>query len=307
MARNRYEKRHPQAPVPGPLGLLLPAPRGRRPDHSLHGLVPPLPHAGPVWHAPHWDPSPCYCAPHWQTGARPIRQGHVYETSGGEAGERAQEAGHQETPQRLHALHEGDEGKGHCRVHVKGERRHQPDPGTEVARPDPGGAGQVLRVGQEGETTPHAALPHLVRQGQLRQEEEEKKGEAAGLQHRRKKKCIRYLQGGGCPSPSSSDLSAIDSPPSPPPPLSRHRPSRPSSTSSPGCSPPPPSGRSPPVQLPLSPRSRSHVARLPVARHGGGGGALQPKLALAHPELSGGRLSAAKAAGLSLKVLTETQ
>lgn len=37
-----------------------------------------------------------------------------------------------------------------------------------VARPDPGGAGQVLRVGQEGETTPHAALPHLVRQGQLR-------------------------------------------------------------------------------------------------------------------------------------------
>lgn len=37
-----------------------------------------------------------------------------------------------------------------------------------VARPDPGGAGQVLRVGQEGETTSHAALPHLVRQRQLR-------------------------------------------------------------------------------------------------------------------------------------------
>uniref|UniRef100_A0A3P9BPB4 Transcription factor 7 n=1 Tax=Maylandia zebra TaxID=106582 RepID=A0A3P9BPB4_9CICH len=34
---------------------------------------------------------------------------------------------------------------------------------------------------------------------------------------RRKKKCIRYLQGGGCPSPTSSDLSAIDSPPSPSP------------------------------------------------------------------------------------------
>ncbi|KAK1150402.1 lymphoid enhancer-binding factor 1-like isoform X1 [Acipenser oxyrinchus oxyrinchus] len=32
---------------------------------------------------------------------------------------------------------------------------------------------------------------------------------------RRKKKCIRYLQGGGCASPDSSDGSAIDSPLSP--------------------------------------------------------------------------------------------
>ncbi|XP_042182955.1 transcription factor 7-like 2 isoform X4 [Oncorhynchus tshawytscha] len=32
---------------------------------------------------------------------------------------------------------------------------------------------------------------------------------------RRKKKCIRYLQGGWCASPTSSDGSAIDSPPSP--------------------------------------------------------------------------------------------
>ena len=36
-----------------------------------------------------------------------------------------------------------------------------------VACTDPGGAGQVLRVGQKRETTPHAALPDLVRQRQL--------------------------------------------------------------------------------------------------------------------------------------------
>uniref|UniRef100_A0A8C5HSQ0 HMG box domain-containing protein n=1 Tax=Gouania willdenowi TaxID=441366 RepID=A0A8C5HSQ0_GOUWI len=58
---------------------------------------------------------------------------------------------------------------------------------------------------------------------------------------RRKKKCIRYLQGGGgCPSPSSSDLSAIDSPPSPSPTcytIYQH-------PLSPGCSPPPPTSPS---------------------------------------------------------------
>ena len=32
-----------------------------------------------------------------------------------------------------------------------------------VARADPGGTGQVLRVGPERETAPHAALPDLVR------------------------------------------------------------------------------------------------------------------------------------------------
>lgn len=50
---------------------------------------------------------------------------------GAQAGEGAQEASHQETPERLHALHEGDEGEGHRRVHVKGKRRHQPDSGAE--------------------------------------------------------------------------------------------------------------------------------------------------------------------------------
>lgn len=38
-----------------------------------------------------------------------------------------------------------------------------------VARSDPGGAGQVLRVGPERETAPHAALPDLVCQRQLRE------------------------------------------------------------------------------------------------------------------------------------------
>ncbi|XP_053702663.1 transcription factor 7 isoform X2 [Synchiropus splendidus] len=88
---------------------------------------------------------------------------------------------------------------------------------------------------------------------------------------RRKKKCIRYLQGGGCLSPASSDLSAIDSPPSPPP--SRHH-QQPAS---------PPSKRSPP---------HSHTHR---------------ELTGKQTHNSTAALSAAKTAGLSLKVLMETQ
>ncbi|KAM6906982.1 transcription factor 7 isoform 3-T3 [Xenentodon cancila] len=120
---------------------------------------------------------------------------------------------------------------------------------------------------------------------------------------RRKKKCIRYLQGGGCPSPSSSDLSAIDSPPSPSPSRQRlyQRPP------SPGYSPPPPS---PSSRIPLSPQTRSHT-RFPLER----GELRQPaaKHTHTHLELSSRQtycskvLSAAKVAGLSLKVLTETQ
>ncbi|XP_030009310.1 transcription factor 7 isoform X2 [Sphaeramia orbicularis] len=145
---------------------------------------------------------------------------------------------------------------------------------------------------------------------------------------RRKKKCIRYLQGGGCPSPTSSDLSAIDSPPSPSPICHRLLPShhrhqhqqqqqhQPSSSSSPGCSPPPPPA-SPSSRLRLSPpvHTRLHT-RLPVEPPTGKrGSAHQPKHSHnTHLELSSKQthisvtpLSAAKAAGLSLKVLTETQ
>ncbi|XP_068587744.1 transcription factor 7 isoform X3 [Cebidichthys violaceus] len=124
---------------------------------------------------------------------------------------------------------------------------------------------------------------------------------------RRKKKCIRYLQGGGCPSPTSSDLSAIDSPPSPTHHhhhhhhrLYQHR-----LPLSPGCSPPP---TSPSAHLPLSPpttHARSpHNARPPLR---------QPATKRTHPpagkqtHCSAAALSAAKAAGLSLKVLTESQ
>ncbi|XP_058482997.1 transcription factor 7 isoform X3 [Solea solea] len=132
---------------------------------------------------------------------------------------------------------------------------------------------------------------------------------------RRKKKCIRYLQGGGCPSPTSSDLSAIDSPPSSSPsrlPLYHQR----QRQSSPGCSPTTPT--SPSTRLPLSPpppsltRSHSHShssLQQSAARHGH---VRQPASKHTHLELCGRRgspaaLSAAKAAGLSLKVLTETQ
>ncbi|XP_013873867.1 transcription factor 7 isoform X2 [Austrofundulus limnaeus] len=125
---------------------------------------------------------------------------------------------------------------------------------------------------------------------------------------RRKKKCIRYLQGGGCPSPASSDLSAIDSPPSPSP--ARHRLyQRPPS---PGCSPPP---TSPPTRLRFSPHTRSHARFAPEQPAGKRAADLGPpaaRRAHTHLELSGKQtlcstvLSAAKVAGLSLKVLTET-
>ncbi|XP_059206928.1 transcription factor 7 isoform X2 [Centropristis striata] len=129
---------------------------------------------------------------------------------------------------------------------------------------------------------------------------------------RRKKKCIRYLQGGGCPSPTSSDLSAIDSPPSPSP--ARHRLYQHQLPPSPGCSPPP---TSPSAHLPLSPptHTRSHT-RLPLQQSAGKRSDLrQPatKHTHTHLELTGKQthcstaLSAAKAAGLSLKVLTESQ
>ncbi|KAA8586656.1 hypothetical protein FQN60_000492 [Etheostoma spectabile] len=132
-----------------------------------------------------------------------------------------------------------------------------------------------------------------------------------GTRSVRKKKCIRYLQGGGCPSPTSSDLSAIDSPPSP----ARHRLYQHQLPPSPGCSPP----TSPSTHLPLSPpaHTRSH-ARLPLQQSAGKRSDLrQPatKHTHTHLDLTGKQthssttaaLSAAKAAGLSLKVLTESQ
>ncbi|XP_037323745.1 transcription factor 7 isoform X3 [Pungitius pungitius] len=118
---------------------------------------------------------------------------------------------------------------------------------------------------------------------------------------RRKKKCIRYLQGGGCPSPTSSDLSAIDSPPSP----TRHRLHQHLPPVSPGRSPPSPSTRLPPSP-PLS-QVRSSHARPPPPR--------QPAAKRTHtrPGASGGlthgsastALSPAEASGLSLTVLME--
>ncbi|KAF7206352.1 transcript variant X3, partial [Nothobranchius furzeri] len=125
---------------------------------------------------------------------------------------------------------------------------------------------------------------------------------------RRKKKCIRYLQGGGCPSPSSSDLSAIDSPPSPSP-ARHHLFQRPPS---PGCSPLP---TSPSTHLPSSPHTHSHTRFHPEQPAGKRAADFrQPvvKLPHTHLELSSKQmhcstaLSAAKVAGLSLKVLTET-
>uniref|UniRef100_A0A1A8I7S1 Transcription factor 7 (T-cell specific, HMG-box) n=6 Tax=Nothobranchius TaxID=28779 RepID=A0A1A8I7S1_NOTKU len=124
----------------------------------------------------------------------------------------------------------------------------------------------------------------------------------------RKKKCIRYLQGGGCPSPTSSDLSAIDSPPSPSP-ARHHLFQRPPS---PGCSPLP---TSPSTHLPSSPHTRSHTRFHPEQPAGKRAADIrQPvvKLPHTHLELSSKQthcstaLSAAKVAGLSLKMLTET-
>ncbi|XP_070305827.1 transcription factor 7 [Salvelinus sp. IW2-2015] len=66
---------------------------------------------------------------------------------------------------------------------------------------------------------------------------------------RRKKKCVRYLQGGWCASPTSSDGSAIDSPPSPVDGVPPQHPSLPSS----------PSPASP-LHIPLHPQpSKQHT------------------------------------------------
>ncbi|KAI9548126.1 hypothetical protein NQZ68_010345 [Dissostichus eleginoides] len=141
----------------------------------------------------------------------------------------------------------------------------------------------------------------------------------------RKKKCIRYLQGGGCPSPTSSDLSAIDSPPSLSPSPTRHRLYQQHQLPpSPGCSPPPPPPGSPSTHLPLSPptHTRSHTRLSPLQTASKRGDPRQPKHSYTHTsthtythlDLSGrpsqgatATLSVAKAAGLSLKVLTESQ
>ncbi|XP_034062665.1 transcription factor 7 isoform X7 [Gymnodraco acuticeps] len=142
---------------------------------------------------------------------------------------------------------------------------------------------------------------------------------------RRKKKCIRYLQGGGCPSPTSSDLSAIDSPPShSPSPTRHHLYQQHQLPPSPGCSPPPPPPGSPSTHLPLSPptHTRSHTRLPPLQTASKRGDPRQPKHSYTHTsthtythlDLSGrashgdtATLSVAKAAGLSLKVLTESQ
>lgn len=42
---------------------------------------------------------------------------------------RQEETSHQEAPERLHVVHEGDEGEGCCRVYTQGECRHQPNIG----------------------------------------------------------------------------------------------------------------------------------------------------------------------------------
>uniref|UniRef100_A0A8B9ZD81 Transcription factor 7 like 1 n=1 Tax=Anas platyrhynchos TaxID=8839 RepID=A0A8B9ZD81_ANAPL len=76
---------------------------------------------------------------------------------------------------------------------LKESAGHQPDPGQAVALAVAGGAGEVLRAGTEGEAAALAALPDVVRAGQLRQEKEEearkagpaakpRHGERAGLQ-----------------------------------------------------------------------------------------------------------------------------
>ncbi|XP_014871139.1 transcription factor 7 isoform X3 [Poecilia latipinna] len=113
---------------------------------------------------------------------------------------------------------------------------------------------------------------------------------------RRKKKCIRYLQGGGCPSPSSSDLSAIDSPPSPCPARLRLYQQQPPS--------PPPS---PSTRRSSHTRSQPRFPSEPSAGKRADLCHLAPTLELSGKQtLCSSALSAAKVAGLSLKVLTET-
>ncbi|KAK0154395.1 Transcription factor 7-like 2 [Merluccius polli] len=123
---------------------------------------------------------------------------------------------------------------------------------------------------------------------------------------RRKKKCIRYLQGGGCPpSPASSDGSPIDSPP--PSPYSS--PARPPPQRSPARSPPlPPSplAKRPPYARARSDPTASSVARCPPANHARTE-LSTAKRSHAHANLHSSPAAVAKATGLSLRVLTESQ
>ena len=71
-----------------------------------------------------------------------------------------------------------------------------------VARLEQGGAGQVLRAGQEGAPAAHADVPGLVGEGQLRheQKEEEEAADAASAERRRRRRRRRRRlanEGGG--------------------------------------------------------------------------------------------------------------
>ncbi|XP_059912457.1 transcription factor 7 [Gadus macrocephalus] len=120
---------------------------------------------------------------------------------------------------------------------------------------------------------------------------------------RRKKKCIRYLQGGGCPSPASSDGSALDSPPptsAPPSPFS--------SPARPRQAPPPPPRRSPPLPSSPSDPAPAHHARTELSPAKRPQGHTHVPHVHTHAYVhSSSSAAIAKATGLSLRVLTESQ
>ena len=68
-----------------------------------------------------------------------------------------------------------------------------------MARLEQGGAGQVLRAGQEGAPVAHADVPGLVGEGQLRHEQKEEKeaADAASAERRRRRGLRRRIANEG--------------------------------------------------------------------------------------------------------------
>uniref|UniRef100_A0A493T7W0 HMG box domain-containing protein n=1 Tax=Anas platyrhynchos platyrhynchos TaxID=8840 RepID=A0A493T7W0_ANAPP len=175
------------------LSAPLPSPRHER-LHVQPDVQPLLPAHGPAARpraAPLGHPAPHHRLAHREAGTRPAQRqpqwqlvsgdgkgwprgrgwgrGHIHpdpdplprspqeipghcEEGGGE------EAPHQEAAQRLHVVHEGDEGQGGGRVHAEGERGHQPDPGQAgTASPSPS---HPSAFGPLSTTSLSASVPH---------------------------------------------------------------------------------------------------------------------------------------------------
>lgn len=111
-------------------------------------------------------PFPSASGGHAATGARrPERAVSAVEQQRESGfGEEKQGGAYQEAAERLHAVHEGDAVQRGGGVYAEGVGGDQSDLGTEMARVVQGGAGEVLRDGEEGEGTAPTIVSRVVSQ-----------------------------------------------------------------------------------------------------------------------------------------------